>query len=74
MLDYLCRWLVVDEPRARQLLRFLRHPVWRGYTTTYVEGPDLLARWWARDPGPQRLRRLLDEPLTPAAVRAELAS
>ena len=35
--------------------------------TTYVEGPALVRRWWDRDPGPERLRRLLDEPLTPAA-------
>jgi hypothetical protein len=73
VLGYLCRWLLIGEPRARQLLRFLRHPVWRAYTTTYVEGPELLRRWWDRDPGPHRLRRLLDEPLTPNAVRAELA-
>ena len=48
--------------------------MWRAYTTTYVEGAELLRRWWARDPGPERLRRLLDEPLTPALIRAELAS
>jgi hypothetical protein len=74
VLAYLCRWLMVDPPRARQMLRFLRHPVWRAYTTTYVEGPALLRPWWALDPGPARLRRLLDEPLTPDAVRAELTS
>jgi hypothetical protein len=71
---YLCRWLLVDEPRADQILRFLRHPIWRGYSTTYVEGAELVRRWWARGPGPDRLRRLLDEPLTPAGLRADLAS
>lgn len=74
VLGFLRRWLLVDESRARQILRFLRRPVWRGYTTTYVEGAELVHAWWARDPGPQRLRRLLDEPLTPRSLRAELAS
>ena len=74
VLAYLVRWLAVDEHRARQMLRFLAHPVWRAYTTTYVEGRDLVRRWWERDPGPARLCRLLDEPLTPTALRAELAS
>jgi hypothetical protein len=74
VLGHLRRWLLVDEPRARQILRFLRQPVWRGYTTTYVEGAELVRAWWTRDPGPERLCRLLDEPLTPRALRAELVS
>ena len=69
-----CSGLAPSETRARQILRFMRQPVWRGYTTTYVEGAELVGAWWARDPGPERLRRLLDEPLTPRALRAELAS
>jgi hypothetical protein len=72
VLAYLRRWTLVDDARARQVLRFLRHPLWRTYTTTYVEGGPLLRRWWERDPRPERFVRLLDEPLTPAAVRAEL--
>jgi hypothetical protein len=74
--DYLRRWLLVPEPRARQMLRFLTHPLWRGYTTTYVEGGRLLRAWLGARPGGQsglaRLRRLFDEPLTPRALRAEL--
>jgi hypothetical protein len=71
VLAYLRRWMLVDDTRAAQVLRFLRHPLWRAYTTTYVEGAALVGRWWERDPRPDRFRRLLDEPLTPAAVRAE---
>jgi hypothetical protein len=74
---HLTRWLLVDERRARQMLRFLRHPLWRAYTTTYVEGARLVGAWLAARPVGQRplarLARLLDEPLTPAALRAELA-
>ena len=73
VLGHLRRWLLVDDARARQVLRFLPHPLWRSYPTTYAEGPALVRRWWERDPGPERFRRLLDEPLTPAALRAELA-
>lgn len=73
---YLKRWSLVTADRARQQLRFLTHPLWRAYTSTYVEGYDLLSRWLAARPAGQRAAdrflRLLDEPLTPAAVAAEL--
>jgi len=75
---FLQRWLLVPAPRARQMLRFLSDPLWRAYTSTYVEGYRLLRTWLdARppvEPLGERYRRLLDEPLTPAAVRAELAT
>jgi hypothetical protein len=77
VLAYLRRWLLVSEPRARQVLRFLADPLWRAYTTTYVEGYRLLRTWLhARPPMQpltQRYLRLLDEPLIPSMVRAELA-
>jgi hypothetical protein len=75
---YLRRWLLVGDRRARQMLRFPKHPMWRAYTTTYVEGARLVSAWLdARPPGQPALRRfgrLLDEPLTPAALRAELSA
>ena len=62
--------------RAAQQLRFLTHPLWRAYISTYVEGFDLLSRWLHDRPADQpvedRFVRLLDEPLTPRAVAAEL--
>ena len=73
---YIQRWSLVSADRARQQLRFLTHPLWRAYTTTYVEGFDLLSRWLDARPAGQpvadRFVRLLDEPLTPRAVTAEL--
>jgi hypothetical protein len=72
VLAHLRRWALLDVTRAGRVLRFLRHPLWRAYPATYVEGGELLRRWWARDPGPGRLLRLLDEPLTPAGLRDEL--
>ncbi|MGY1783726.1 DUF885 domain-containing protein [Geodermatophilus sp. SYSU D00698] len=73
---YIQRWSLVSPDRARQQLRFLTHPLWRAYITTYVEGYDLLHRWLGARPAGQdvadRFVRLLDEPLTPAVVTAEL--
>jgi hypothetical protein len=73
---YLERWSLVSADRARQQLRFLTHPLWRAYISTYVEGFELLSAWLAaRPPGQNvadRFVRLLDEPLTPAVVAGEL--
>ena len=73
---FLQRWSLVSPDRARQQVRFLTHPLWRAYISTYVEGFELLSAWLAARPEGQpvaeRFVRLLDEPLTPAAVAAEL--
>jgi hypothetical protein len=73
---YLQRWSLVSSERATQQLRFLTHPLWRAYISTYIEGFDLLSRWLADRPEGQsvadRFIRLLDEPLTPRAVAGEL--
>ena len=78
VLGYLQRWLLVSEARARQMMRFLADPLWRAYTTTYVEGFRLLRSWLEARPLAQslcaRYLRLLDEPLIPSVVRAELAA
>ena len=44
---HLQRWSLVSPDRAAQQLRFLTHPLWRAYISTYVEGYDLLTRWLA---------------------------
>ena len=73
---FLQRWMLVPEKRARQSLRFLSHPLWRAYTSTYVEGYRLLSAWLDARPAGQplgeRFVRLLDEPLTPGRIAAEL--
>ncbi len=74
---YVRHWSLAGEEQARQRLRFLTDPLWRAYTSTYVEGDRLLRPWLAaRDAGTtalQRFQRLLDEPLTPAMIMTELA-
>ena len=73
VVDFLKRWLLVNDERARQMLRFLSSPLWRAYTSTYVEGYRLLRGWLeARPDGvslTERFGRLLDEPLIPSALR-----
>jgi len=73
VVDFLKRWLLVNDERARQMLRFLSSPLWRAYTSTYVEGYRLLRGWLeARPDGvslTERFGTLLDEPLIPSALR-----
>ncbi|RJQ71564.1 DUF885 family protein [Pseudonocardiaceae bacterium YIM PH 21723] len=75
---FLQRWLMVSATRARQMLRFMTDPLWRAYGSTYVEGYGLLRGWLdARPEGAEllpRFQRLLDEPLIPASIQAELAA
>ncbi|NUT53874.1 MAG: DUF885 domain-containing protein, partial [Saccharothrix sp.] len=78
VVDFLCRWLLVPERRARHMLRFLGDPLWRTYTTTYVEGVRLVRAWLDLrahgDTLGDRYLRLLDEPLVPATLAREVAA
>lgn len=66
---HLRRWALMPEPRARGLVGYLADPQRRARLAAYVEGRRLVAGWLAAEPGsPGRLRRLLDEPWTPAAL------
>ncbi|KAA0080627.1 DUF885 domain-containing protein [Mycolicibacterium sp. P9-64] len=71
---FMQRWLLTNEVRARQSLRFLSSPLWRAYTSTYVEGYRLLRGWLDARPAEvtlgERFGRLLDEPLIPSSLRA----
>lgn len=71
--QFLQTWSLTTPERARQSLRFLSSPLWRAYTSTYVEGYRLLGSWLdGADDNVERaelFRRLLDEPLIPSALR-----
>ena len=71
---FLQRWQLTSDSRARQSLRFLSSPLWRAYTSTYVEGYRLLRGWLDGRPADvtltERFGRLLDEPLVPSALRS----
>lgn len=70
---FLQRWLLTSPERARQSMRFLSSPLWRAYTSTYVEGYRLLRGWLDARPADvsltARFGRLLDEPLIPSSLR-----
>lgn len=72
--EFLRRWLLVNDTRARQMLRFLSSPLWRAYTSTYVEGYRLLRGWLDDRPAGvslvERFGRLLDEPFVPSTMPA----
>ncbi|MGC0362872.1 hypothetical protein ABH922_000856 [Rhodococcus sp. 27YEA15] len=71
--QFLQRWSLSTPERARQSLKFLSAPLWRAYTSTYVEGYRLLGGWLGEVPvgveRTDRFRRLLDEPLVPSSLR-----
>jgi hypothetical protein len=71
--EFLQTWNLTSPERSRQSLRFLSSPLWRAYTSTYVEGYRLLDSWLGRaGDGIERadlFGRLLDEPLIPSALR-----
>ena len=74
--QHLARWALQSPARAAKTISFLTDPLWRAYICTYVEGEALLTQWLDARPAGQpvagRFVRLLDEPLTPAQLRAEL--
>jgi hypothetical protein len=75
VIAHLQRWLLVSDDRAKHMVRFLSDPLWRAYTSTYVEGARLVRAWLAAgsETAAVRFGRLLREPLLPSQLRAELA-
>ncbi|MBF6329816.1 DUF885 domain-containing protein [Nocardia transvalensis] len=78
VIEYLQRWLLLPEERAKHLVSFLTDPLWRAYTTTYIEGARLVGEWLAAGPVAQsitdRYRTLLHEPLLPADLVKDLGA
>lgn len=70
--EHLSRWLLVDGPRARRIVAASAAPLWRGHVAAHVVGPPLVNSWLRHGAGSvvDRYRRLLDEPLLPADLRA----
>jgi hypothetical protein len=66
---YLKRWGLVSERRVDQAIRFMTHPVWRSYNTTYTDGYRICSSFVDGDPA--RFKRLLVEQLTPADIQAQ---
>ncbi len=73
VLDHLQRWLLVPRVRAQRMLDFIRHPLWRAYTTTYVEGYRLVSCYLSGGDARARYLGLLDRPPAPADLRERLS-
>jgi hypothetical protein len=77
VLDYLEQVGRFPPDGAAKRLEFIEHPLWRTYVFVYHEGEALLGRWVDAAPDGDRAARfgrLLHEPLTPAAIAAELGA
>ncbi len=75
-IDYLETVGRMAPDRAAKLTSFIEHPRTQTYVHVYHEGEPLLAAWVEAAPDGDRdarFRRLLREPLTPSAIRADLA-
>lgn len=75
---YLAGYGLETPERARHRMRFIEDPLWRAYVFTYHVGRDLLGAW-CDDNGAAaeswrtgRFRRLLEEQVTPSAIRSQL--
>lgn len=70
---YLQHRMLVDEQRARHMVRFLMDPLWRAYTVTLVEGSRLVGEWLDARPPTQsvadRFQLLLRQQFLPADLR-----
>jgi hypothetical protein len=62
--DYVRRWALADEERARKSVEFATHPMWRVYVPTYSYGHRIVREHANRSE--DAFRRLLTEQLTTA--------
>ena len=77
VVDYLVDVGGLSPASAAKRLEFIGHPLWRLYDYVYTEGVALLDPWLDAVPPAERdarFGRLLREPLTPPAIRAETAT
>jgi hypothetical protein len=72
---YIQRYRLSSEASARKSLEFLIHPLFRTYTFTYRHGGILLDQLFkAKGERHRWFGRLLQEPVTPAALRRWIAA
>jgi hypothetical protein len=67
--NYYRRWTVETDERIDKKMEFLRHPVWRAYSSIYEAGERLVERWSLGKA--DRFRRLLAEQLAPSDLNQQ---
>ena len=65
---YLMRYGLETEARARQRLRFIAAPLWRGYIFTYFYGERLIDQWLERGDPVERFGTLLRDQIYPSLL------
>lgn len=69
IINYLQRYALVAEERAKQLVRFVSRPFDRSYIFTYDSGRALLEELFQHGNRDHYVRRIIEEPITPSLVR-----
>ncbi len=70
VVQYLIRYSLVGEARARKSLEFLKSPLWRAYTFTYTYGRRLMQPHLQGDDRLTVFRRFLTEAVYPSQLAA----
>lgn len=67
--NYLQRYALVSEQRAKHLVRFVSDPYNRSYIFTYDSGRDLLEELFQHGNRDHYVQRVIEEPVTPSLIR-----
>ncbi len=68
VIQYLMRYGLASEARARQRMRFISSPLWRAYIFTYFYGENLMREWLERGDKVERYNTLLREQIYPSLL------
>lgn len=69
VVQYLMKYTLLPEDRARKSLQFLKSPLWRAYTFTYFYGKRLMQPLLQGDDRKAVFKRLLTEQVYPSLLR-----
>jgi hypothetical protein len=69
IIQYLQRYGLTSEERARHIIRFVTDPFNRSYIFNYDAGRDLLEELFQHGNRDHYFKRLIEEPVTPSLVR-----
>src|SRR6266498_3057126 len=67
--QYLQRYGILTEQRARHIIKFISNPLDRSYIFTYHIGHDLLEELFQHGNRDHYFKRLIEEPVTPSLIR-----
>ncbi len=74
VVQYLMRYGLTTEERARQRLRFITSPLWRAYIFTYFYGERMMSDWLAQGDKVERFGTLLRDQIYPSLLEQWVAA